>query len=325
MTPSRQPVTFVNRRGERLVGIVHPPAGGASDRAVLLLSPGVKTRVAPHRLYNRLSEVLVRQGYWVFRFDFYGLGDSEGEINEPYLADLYGSVALGRYVDDTRDALAWMTAHYPVTQFVVGGLCGGAITGLLAAVGEPRIVGLLGLGLPITVDGSSVDKVAQMTSGQLAGIRKGYLRKLVDPKSWKRLLTFQTDLRLLKRAFARPAAPVPAAPAGGQSAAGNLNPHFAPAFFAALEQGVQMLLLFSEMDRLWWEFDEKHLRAHPGVLERYADRLHVDVVKEANHIFTLDAWQAEVDARVAAWLQTAFGSAADALAGAAAGADRQAS
>ena len=95
MTASRQPVTFVNRRGERLVGILHPPASGASDRAVLLLSPGVKTRVAPHRLYNRLADAIVQQGCWVFRFDFYGLGDSEGEINEPYLADLYGSWRWG--------------------------------------------------------------------------------------------------------------------------------------------------------------------------------------------------------------------------------------
>ena len=105
----RQPVTFANRRGERLVGIVHAPADGGGDTAVVLLSPGVKTRVAPHRLYNKLAEALVAQGYWVFRFDFYGLGDSEGEVAEAYLADLYGSVALGRYVDDTRDALDWMS------------------------------------------------------------------------------------------------------------------------------------------------------------------------------------------------------------------------
>ena len=108
----RHPVTFANRRGERLVGIVHPPADRGSDTAVVLLSPGVKTRVAPHRLYNKLTETLVAQGYWVFRFDFYGLGDSEGEVDETYLADLYGSVALGRYVDDTRDALDWMQRHY---------------------------------------------------------------------------------------------------------------------------------------------------------------------------------------------------------------------
>jgi len=38
----------------------------------------------------------------VLRFDFYGLGDSEGEIREPMLADLYGSIQMGRYVKDTR-------------------------------------------------------------------------------------------------------------------------------------------------------------------------------------------------------------------------------
>ncbi len=325
----RHPVTFANRRGERLVGIVHRPAHGSGDTAVVLLSPGVKTRVAPHRLYNKLTETLVAQGYWVFRFDFYGLGDSEGEVHERLLADLYGSVALGRYVDDTRDALDWMQRHYPVQRFVVGGLCGGSITGLLATRGDRRVVGLIGLGLPITVEGSGVDKVAQMTAGQLARIRTGYLRKLADPRAWARLLTFQTDVRLLKRAFRRETAPTsapapastsasapapasaPAGPAASPAAAppmSNLNPYFAPAFFEAADRGMRMLLIFSEMDRLWWEFEEKFLRAHPGVLERYADRVQVSVVPEANHIFTLEPWQADVQRRLAAWLASDIGA-----------------
>jgi uncharacterized protein len=334
----RHPVTFANRRGERLVGIVHRPAHGSGDTAVVLLSPGVKTRVAPHRLYNKLAASLVAQGYWVFRFDFYGLGDSEGEVPESHLADLYGSVALGRYVDDTRDALDWMQRHYPVQRFVVGGLCGGSITGLLATRGDRRVVGLIGLGLPITVEGTGVDKVAQMTAGQLARIRSGYLRKLADPRAWARLLTFRTDVRLLRRAFRRNAAPtptptptatttptataastsapasasVPAGPAAPPAAAvppaSNVNPYFAPAFFEAADRGMRMLLIFSEMDRLWWEFEEKFLRAHPGVLERYADRVQVSVVPEANHIFTLEPWQADVQRRLAAWLASDIGA-----------------
>jgi pimeloyl-ACP methyl ester carboxylesterase len=333
----RHPVTFTNRRGERLVGIVHPPAAGDGDTAVVLLSPGVKTRVAPHRLYNKLTEALVAQGLWVFRFDFYGLGDSEGEVDEQYLADLYGSVALGRYVDDTRDAIDWMASHYPVQRFVVGGLCGGAITGLLATRGDRRVAGLIGLGLPIMVEGRGVDQVAQMTQGQLARIRQGYLRKLVDPRAWARLLTFKTDLRLLKRAFQKPATPAPspapaAAPSGPAPAGAapppptsNVNPHFAPAFFEAANRGMRMLLVFSETDRLWWEFEEKFLRLHPGVLERYADRVQVSVVPEANHIFTLEAWQIDVKRRLAAWLDAEIGAGAAVAAGRAADARPQAS
>ena len=309
----RHPVTFANRRGEQLVGIVHRPAHGSSDTAVVLLSPGVKTRVAPHRLYNKLAETLVGQGYWVFRFDFHGLGDSEGEVHERHLADLYGSVALGRYVDDTRDALDWMQRHYPVQRFVVGGLCGGSITGLMAARADHRVIGLIGLGLPITVEGTGIDKVAQMTAGQLARIRSGYLRKLADPRAWARLLTFQTDVRLLKRAFRRNTAPTPSstvasAPAAAAPPSSNLNPYFVPAFFEAADRGMRMLLIFSEMDRLWWEFEEKFLRAHPGVLERYADRVQVSVVPEANHIFTLAPWQADVQRRLAAWLASDIGT-----------------
>ena len=321
----RQPVTFANRRGERLVGIVHAPADRGSDTAVVLLSPGVKTRVAPHRLYNKLTAALVAQGYWVFRFDFYGLGDSEGEVDEAYLADLYGSVALGRYIDDTRDALDWMERHYPVQRFVVGGLCGGAITGLMACSRDPRVAGLIALGLPITVEGRGVDKVAQMTDGQLARIRQGYLRKLFDPRSWARLLTLQTDVRLLTRAFRKPvqtptaataATPAPGAspdagagPGPAPAPTSNLNPYFAPAFFAAADRGMRMLLIFSETDRLWWEFEEKFLRAHPGVLDRYASRVSVTVVAEANHIFTLEPWQREAERRLTAWLESEIGAA----------------
>jgi pimeloyl-ACP methyl ester carboxylesterase len=319
---ARQPVTFANRRGERLVGIVHAPADRRSDTAVVLLSPGVKTRVAPHRLYNKLAEALVAHGYWVFRFDFYGLGDSEGDVDEAYLADLYGSVALGRYVDDTRDALDWLQRHYPVQRFVVGGLCGGAITGLMACSGDSRVAGLIALGLPITVEGRGIDKVAQMTAGQLDRIRQGYLRKLIDPRSWARLLTLQTDVRLLRRAFRKPVqAPAASTPASGHGpgaapAVGavppptsNLNPHFAPAFFAAADRGMRMLLIFSETDRLWWEFDEKFLRAHPGVLDRYAGCVSVSVVAEANHIFTLEAWQREAERRLTSWLESEIGAA----------------
>ena len=147
MSARMHPVRFANRQGLTLVGIVHEPSlERGTDVAIVLLSPGIKNRVAPHRLYNKMADRFVQQGYWVLRFDFYGLGDSEGVIGEEYLADLYGSVGLGRYVGDTWAAMDWMRDNYPVQRFIVGGLCGGAITGVLAAPQARRCRGPPGAG-----------------------------------------------------------------------------------------------------------------------------------------------------------------------------------
>ncbi len=308
---SRHPVSFLNRQGERLFGIVDEPAGESRDVAVLLLSPGVKSRVAPHRLYNKLADELAAAGCWVLRFDFAGLGDSEGTIAERQLVDLYASVALGRYREDTWDAMDWMRQTYGVDRFILGGLCGGAITGVLAAPPRADVAGILAFGLPVMVPGGKGDQYKYMTKGQLDHLRGGHFRKLLDPRSLRRLLTFQSDFRLIARAVLRrrrPAASAPPAPAAGAPPAeeSNANPHFPRAFQQVLNQGRPALLLFSEMDRLWWEFEEKFLQSHRAMMERHGALVELGIVAGANHIFTLEAWQADVFARTRRWLEQHF-------------------
>src|SRR5215204_5779178 len=123
------PVSFPNKDGLRLFGILHMPERvRAEGTAILLLSPGVKMRVAPHRLYNKMAARFVAHGYPVLRFDFHGLGDSEGDAPETLLADLYGATQVGRFVADTTAAMDWMQRNHAVTRFVAAGLCGGALT-----------------------------------------------------------------------------------------------------------------------------------------------------------------------------------------------------
>src|SRR5262245_28667162 len=108
-TQKQTPVTFLNRQGLTLFGILEEPVDVPStDVAVLLLSPGVKMRVGPQGLYRRISRELVALGLPVLRFDFYGLGDSEGGLPEELLRDVYNHIEVGRFVDDTVDAMDWM-------------------------------------------------------------------------------------------------------------------------------------------------------------------------------------------------------------------------
>lgn len=321
MSERIQPVTFANRDGLRLVGMLHQPtAGGRGDVAVVLLSPGVKTRVAPHRLYNKMAAALTAQGFTVLRFDFYGLGDAEGEIPLRQLRDLYGSVALGRYVGDTRAALDWLAQTHGFSRFIVGGLCGGALTGLLTAPTDSRVAGIVALGLPVMLDSADLDPRQFMTVGQLTSLRSRYLQKALDPKAWLRLLSLETDFRLMLKSFGTlfrskpaPKAAAAAPPAPGSAAAppgadlpANMNPHFAPAFFTTAEQGRPMLVLFSEADRLYWEFDEKFVAPHRQRFDACAAQVDLHVIKSANHVLTFEPWQAEMQAHLRRWLETRF-------------------
>lgn len=306
------PVTFTNRDGVRLFGIMHRPAvprDGAET--ILILSPGVKMRVAPHRLYNKLADRFVALGHTVLRFDFHGLGDSEGGAPEALLADFYGATQLGRYVDDTVAAMDWMQRIHGSRRFIAAGLCGGALTGLLTAARDPRIVALFGISMPVILDGSERDAGQHMTAAQLEDTRWGYLRKLRPSEwhSWVRLLSFRSDYRMIARALLKPlrggiGRPQPVTGNAADSApTDNTNPLFAPAFSRMVATSRPVLLVFGESDRLYWEFQEKFMQRHQSAIARYSKWYQVQVIPRANHIFSSTEWQEDLFAHCFAWLQ----------------------
>lgn len=304
MNPGR-PVSFLNRSGQRLYGILHP--GTRRDVAVVLLSPGVKMRVAPHRLYNKLASRIAALGFSVLRFDFAGLGDAEGEIGEKLLADFYGTVQHGRYIDDTRAAIDWLQQELGINSIIAAGLCGGAITGLLAATRDERITALFGIGIPVILDSANADHDRYLTAGQAESLRRSYLAKLLDIKSWLRLLTLRSDVGLIIKSLWRSRAPRNKS-AATAPAAGNVNPHFAPAFLRLLAGGRRALLVFSGADRLTWEFEEKFRQPYAAQLTAQAANYEVHTIANANHILASPAWEAEMWALLEAWLRRYYAS-----------------
>jgi alpha/beta superfamily hydrolase len=304
---SQEPLVFANRAGLRLFGILHTPADPRPGApAIILLSPGVKMRVGPQRLYRRMAEQFAAAGLIVFRFDFYGLGDSEGTLTEELLRDVYNHIEVGRFVDDTLDAMDWMQRQTGVGQFILSGLCGGAITGLLAGARDRRVVGLLALGITPVLASRSADPSLYMTRGQLDTIGHTYLQKLAKPSAWLRLLTFKTDYRLLWRSLVRRRQPVSTAGAAAPPEADNASPLFPPAFFEMLKTERPMLLVFGGSDRLFFEFEEKFLTRHTKRLSELPVTYEVHVVAKANHVLSSDDWQQQMLALSMAWLNTHF-------------------
>jgi hypothetical protein len=315
----RVPVTFVNADGLQLFGILHRPQRPRDDgTAILLLSPGVKMRVAPHRLYLKMTEQFVALGYPVLRFDFHGLGDADGEAPETLLADLYGATQVGRYVGDTVAAMDFMQRTEGCSQFIAAGLCGGALTGLLAAQRDTRIRSLVALSIPVILDGSHVDATRHMTAAQLQVTRAAYVNKLrfwrKDAwQGWLRLLTGRTQYSLALRSLFHPLAARlrhrGSSPAtdGASPPADNTNPLFAPAFRTFLHTSRKALLVFGESDRLYAEFEAKFMSRHATALAPYASSYEVHVTKQANHIFSFAEWQQDALERCCQFLKQHHG------------------
>jgi|MTBAKSStandDraft_1061840.scaffolds.fasta_scaffold30751_2 dienelactone hydrolase len=304
------PVSFQNSDGYRLFGILHTPdEKECRQECVIVLSPGIKSRVAPHRLYVKMARKFVEKGFPVLRFDFYGLGDSEGEIEEKYAADFYGSVQVGRYISDTVCAMDWLEKEHKISKFILSGLCGGAITGLLTAARDNRVKGLLGLSIPVILDSSNIVYDEFLTPTELKKKRENYLKKLISLKSWRswvRFLTFQSDYKLIFRSLLYKKSQKMNNKINIKSkVADNINPFFSPVFEKFKTSGKKILFIFAGSDRLYWQFKEKFLLAENNELQ-INNNFTFKVIENANHIFSFDEWQKELIEKSTNWLDSNF-------------------
>jgi hypothetical protein len=96
-------------------------------------------------------------GLPVLRFNFRGVGLSQGEHDH------------GRgEQDDVRAALDWLTARLQ-KPILFAGFSFGSVVGMAACCGDPRVAGLIGLGLPLRAAGRdySFDFLARCTQPKL--------------------------------------------------------------------------------------------------------------------------------------------------------------
>jgi exosortase A-associated hydrolase 1 len=117
---------------DRLVGVVTLPET-PSGTGVLILVGGPQYRVGSHRQFTLLARSLGEAGIASLRFDFSGMGDSEGEKSE---------------FSGTRDNLAaaieaFLDAAQGVTRIVLWGLCDAASSAMMYAHLHPQVVGMV--------------------------------------------------------------------------------------------------------------------------------------------------------------------------------------
>jgi exosortase A-associated hydrolase 1 len=119
--------------GDRLAGILTLPAFPGIT-GVVVITGGPQYRVGSHRQFVSLARQLASNGYPVLRFDYRGMGDSEGEQR--------GFDAVSHDIAAAIDVLQVKTG---VRRTVLWGLCDGASAALMYLDDKPdrRIAGLV--------------------------------------------------------------------------------------------------------------------------------------------------------------------------------------
>jgi pimeloyl-ACP methyl ester carboxylesterase len=324
-----KPVTFVNRNGSRLFGMLYLPDIPQPRRVGIVISVNaVKYRLGTFRLHVLLARKLCELGYTVFSFDPEGIGDSEGRFDYKLLSEHYYDIQTGKYDRDLHDAIEFFGAQGPFDSLLLLGLCGGAISVLMEAAGDRRVDGLVLLNIPVLLEGLSrrgqADNAAMITSSRTATkLLKSKLRRFVEADFWKGVARFQVDVREEGRLVGRALAVLAqrmgvkaASLVGGRGRVRELrnpvssnklfNMRFQNSFARLMRTQTQIFFLFAEHDPWTWifksEFQDHVLQ--PG--NAFEGRYEIDIIAAANHIFSARESQVRLQQRVVRWLETHF-------------------
>lgn len=147
-------ITFRGSGGEQLAARLDLPAGPPKAFAVFA---HCFTCSKDLKAASRLAAVLTDLGYGLLRFDFTGLGASEGE---------FANTNFSSNVDDLLAAAAWLETEHRAPQLLVGHSLGGAAV-LVAAARLASVRAVATIGAP-----SDAGHVANLFDGVLDDIER---------------------------------------------------------------------------------------------------------------------------------------------------------
>jgi exosortase A-associated hydrolase 1 len=277
------PVLF-DCEGERLLAIVSLPAEPGT-RGVLVVVGGPQYRVGSHRQFTLLARRLAAAGIACMRFDSRGMGDSTGEMR-----------TFEHVEQDLRCAIETFVTQVPaLRQVVLWGLCDGASAALMFGAQHPLVHGLVLLNPWVR---------SEATLSQ-ARIKHYYRDRLFSGKLWRKVLRRQIHWRSSLRSLVgtlRSARSGNAHASTPAREAATLQP-----FQAQMAAGLRRfagptLLVLSGNDLTAKEFVDhagqdpqwRDAMAGPGVT-----RVHLP---HADHTFSRQVWQTEVERATLAWL-----------------------
>lgn len=282
-----QPLTF-HCQDDTLCGILHP-ATTPCTRGVVLVVGGPQYRVGSHRQFVLLARNLAANGVPVLRFDYRGMGDSEGELRD--FQDVGEDIAAA--IDALQGALP------QIKSVVLWGLCDAASAGAFHGWRDFRVDGLVMLNPWVRTDSGEAK----------AYIKHYYLQRLMEPAFWKKLVSLKWNpldslgslFSLARRALPSRESIANPAPTAKDMPAGLSLPQ--RMFHGLSRFEGKVLLILSGRDLTADEFRDLVAADEQWSELLSSDRVQRRELAEADHTFSSRAWQDQVASWTLQWLR----------------------
>lgn len=275
-------VCSMSCEGASLAGILHDVDTKQPTHGVVIVVGGPQYRVGSHRQFLLLARHLADAGVPTLRFDYRGMGDSEGEAR-----DFEGIQA------DIVVAIESMKHRYPlVRHWTLWGLCDAATASAFYAAQEPGVDGLVLLNPWVRTE-----------SGQSrAYIKHYYLKRFFSPAFWKKLLSgrFSWSKSMqdlggnVQRAYAT-------TDAGGISVIAPLPERL---LVALSRFNGQILFILSGNDLTAKEFEQAVEQSAEWQALMQSNKVQTHRLDEADHTFSRRVWRDEVAATTTIWVKS---------------------
>ena len=267
----------------RLMGITTQPET-PSDTGVLILVGGPQYRAGSHRQFTLLARQLASEGIASMRFDYRGMGDSEGE-----------SRTFETVNEDIRAAINAFFERVPsVRRVAIWGLCDAASSALLYAHTDARVSRLVLLNPWVHTEAGAAR----------AQLKYYYLARLSQRSFWTKLLSGKVKMGQSVGDLKQSAQSVVRAESTEKLGDPRLG---SPGYIQRMLHGLQAfqgetLLVLSGNDMVAQEFTSltKQDKRWQTVLQ--SPKIKCSTINDANHTFSSLAWRDQVASRTFRWL-----------------------
>lgn len=320
MQLEREIVEFLGPAGANLIGVLwFPPPNGPKRKILFILSHGgLSHKLGAHRVHYHLARFFTVRGCTVFRFDPAGMGDSDGVIPTQVRQDLFGSIESAVFKDSYRGAFEYLATRFADYRWILSGVCGGAISSLLAGVESPYpIAGYALVSCPVVLDGARFDYSRREPPATALKYLRLSLANLISPTAIWRFVTFQSSytwlwnnvLSLLLRGKDKLSVKLRLPRKAGKADTGKpskvkpavgLSPVFVKAAHEAMQKS-KILFIYGNNDGFLWEFTELYAVTHLSASQR--DTI-LHIIIHANHMFIWQEWQQQAFELIDGWLDS---------------------